>query len=110
MIELISKFGFCYSTSNNEFIIRFSGHLEVVKLLIQKGAMIDASEKNRNTALIWSASNGHIDVVKFLIDNGASIEKVLLCFILIIKLTFQLRKVQRCKTLHVIVILLLILR
>jgi ankyrin repeat protein len=77
-----------------------SGHLEMVKFLISKGAKIDiynnhviayGAKKNRleivkylidngadihtknEVALIWSASAGHLDMVKYLQSNGANI-------------------------------------
>lgn len=43
--------------------------------------MVDAADKNRDTALIWSASNGYTDIVKLLLDNGASVDRVCVGFI-----------------------------
>ncbi|RPB22051.1 ankyrin, partial [Terfezia boudieri ATCC MYA-4762] len=51
-----------------------NGHLEVVKVLLDKGATMDATTwyKNR-TALHMAAENGHLEVVKVLLDKGATI-------------------------------------
>jgi len=45
-----------------------------VKLLLEKGANIEAKNNNGNTALIWAAWNDKADVVKLLLEKGASIE------------------------------------
>ena len=48
--------------------------LEVMKLLLNKGAVIDAKETLRgNTPLLYAAYNGFIDSVNFLIEKGADI-------------------------------------
>lgn len=48
------------------------GHLEVVKLLVEKGAEIDYRHPvNKMTALHLAAYSGHDDVVKYLLSKGA---------------------------------------
>ena len=48
--------------------------LDVMKLLVNKGAVIDAKETLRgNTPLLYAAYNGFIDSVNFLIEKGADI-------------------------------------
>jgi ankyrin repeat protein len=48
------------------------GHLNVVKLLVEKGAEIDyAHPVNKMTALHLAAYSGHDDVVKYLLSKGA---------------------------------------
>lgn len=48
------------------------GHLEVVKLLVEKGAEVDyAHPVNKMTALHLAAYSGHDDVVKYLLSKGA---------------------------------------
>ena len=42
------------------------GNLEVVKLLLQKGANVDAKTRSGWTALTWAAWSGSSDVVKLL--------------------------------------------
>lgn len=49
-----------------------SGHLEIVKLLIENGASINvANSDHRVTPLIWAANGGHFSIVKLLLKNGA---------------------------------------
>lgn len=50
------------------------GCLEIVKLLVEAGADVDASEKqSRWTPLLRAAGGRHADVVRFLLANGADI-------------------------------------
>lgn len=50
-----------------------SGHLEVIKLLLAKGADANAKSKDGTTALIHAAQRGHTDVVKQLQERDANI-------------------------------------
>ena len=43
-----------------------SGHVEVVKLLLEKGAAVDAADSDGRTPLYWASSSGHVEVVKLL--------------------------------------------
>ena len=60
--------------SKNEFLLIASkeGHLEVVKLLIEKGIDINQIDIFRHNALHW-ASN--VEVVKLLIEKGIDINQ-----------------------------------
>jgi ankyrin repeat protein len=49
------------------------GHLAVIELLLQKGANIDAKDKLRWTALMWSVWYSHLEVVKTLLAKGADV-------------------------------------
>jgi len=50
------------------------GHLEVVKILIQNGAVVDARDEEMNTPLLLAVrNNGTLDVVKSLVEHGADI-------------------------------------
>ena len=49
------------------------GHIEVVTLLVNRGANLEAHKGNGWTALISASFKGHLAVVKFLSDKGASI-------------------------------------
>jgi len=54
-----------------------AGHLAVVKLLLQKGAVIDQVEgQSGKTALHVATQEGHEDVVEHLLNCGASVNKV----------------------------------
>ena len=48
-----------------------NGHLEIVKILIQNGAIVNATNKCEYTPLNIAAENGHLEVVKILLINGA---------------------------------------
>lgn len=51
------------------------GMLELCKILISKGANINAVNKKGVTSLMAAADEGHADVVKLLLDNGAQIDR-----------------------------------
>ena len=57
----------------NESLIEASckGFLEIVKLLIEKKADINAKDCHGDIALIQASSNDHFEVVKLLLNNGA---------------------------------------
>jgi len=67
-IETHKKFNFNINAS----LCRASenGHLEVVKLLVEKGADIHA---DNDYSLKWASGNGHLEVVKLLVEKGANI-------------------------------------
>ena len=49
-------------------------HTEVVKLLLEKGAEVNAKEStNGVTALMMAANNGHPEVVKLLLEKSANV-------------------------------------
>ena len=51
------------------------GHLDVVRLLLDRGANIEAAGGNTGqTSLIMASEDGILDVVKELLDRGANIE------------------------------------
>ncbi|RYC78851.1 hypothetical protein BFJ63_vAg18276 [Fusarium oxysporum f. sp. narcissi] len=53
----------------------YYGHRVVVKLLLKKGAGIEAKDsKHGRTSLSWAAKDGHEAVVKLLLEKGAGIE------------------------------------
>jgi ankyrin repeat protein len=49
------------------------GNLEVVKLLVEKGAAVDAVDSEGCTALQKASVRGHISVATYLLDHGADI-------------------------------------
>lgn len=49
------------------------GNLDLMELLIEKGAYINVKDKDGNTALMYAACEGRVDVVKWLIGKGAYI-------------------------------------
>jgi ankyrin repeat protein len=49
------------------------GHIDVARLLIDKGAKVNEVDKNDIGPLLMAISNNHIDMARFLIDKGADI-------------------------------------
>ena len=55
------------------------GHLEVVKVLLDKGANLDSKDTFYNqTPLAWAVSNGHTEIARLLLDKGAEGEALAL--------------------------------
>jgi ankyrin repeat protein len=50
------------------------GHEAVVKLLLEKGAELEAKDSYGRTPLSWAAEKGHDAVVKLLLEKGAELE------------------------------------
>ncbi len=50
------------------------GHDAVVQLLLEKGADLEAKDKDGWTPLLWAAENGHNAVVQQLLEKGADLE------------------------------------
>ncbi len=51
-----------------------TGHLDVVKLLLKKGAYFNAKNNGGITALMKMSIMGHIKVVKLLLKEGANVD------------------------------------
>ena len=54
----------------------YKGYADVVKVLIENGADVNAVQKDKWSALHFVARNGYVDVVKVLIENGADVNAV----------------------------------
>ena len=50
------------------------GHMEVCKLLFEKGANLDCQDNDKFTALMYAADQGHYYIVKWLLENGANVD------------------------------------
>lgn len=50
-----------------------NGHVEAVKLLLEKGADVTVTDNCRNTSLNHASSNGHVEIVKLLLKKGADV-------------------------------------
>ncbi|XP_014279007.1 ankyrin repeat domain-containing protein 29-like [Halyomorpha halys] len=50
-----------------------TGHLDVVKLLISRGGMLNDTDNDGNTVLHYGAREGHIGVVRALLELGANL-------------------------------------
>jgi ankyrin repeat protein len=56
-------------------VASFNNHLEIVKLLLDRNAIVDnPNASNRSTALQWASNFGHTDVVKLLLDRDANVD------------------------------------
>ena len=51
-----------------------NGHLEICRLLIDKGAQVEAKNSNGFTSLHFAAYRGHVEIVSLLCDRGADVE------------------------------------
>ena len=51
----------------------FHGHLDVVKLLIEKGVKIDPCDRSKKTPLFCAVNQGHFEIANILLENGAKI-------------------------------------
>ena len=49
------------------------GHLEVLRLLVTRGAAVDKPNRDGKTALVMAAEMGHVAVVRVLVGAGASL-------------------------------------
>jgi ankyrin repeat protein len=50
-----------------------SGHIDVVRLLLDRGASIDQIVPGEENALIQASETGHLNVVKLLVARGADV-------------------------------------
>ncbi|KAL7781716.1 hypothetical protein V8C43DRAFT_319567 [Trichoderma afarasin] len=56
-------------------IASYYGHRAIAKLLVEKGADIEAKDNNYGqTPLLWAAKSGHEALIKLLVEMGADIE------------------------------------
>ena len=81
-----------FKLHNISFTASTNGHIEVVKLLLERGAIIETKDKDGCTPLIYgicfncllklnfiffcfkASANGHIEVARLLVERGADIE------------------------------------
>ena len=52
----------------------YRGHLAICRLLIDKGAQVEAKDSGGHTPLHQAARQGHVEIVRLLCDRGADIE------------------------------------
>jgi uncharacterized protein len=50
-----------------------NGHDDIVKLLLDHSAYVDAGSPNGTTPLMMAARGGHLSTIKLLLDNGADL-------------------------------------
>ncbi len=49
------------------------GHTKAAQILIDKGANMNAADKNGDTVLMWAARYGYTELAKILTDKGADV-------------------------------------
>ena len=52
----------------------WKGHLDIVRILLDRSANLDAANKNGFTPLISAAGNCHLDIVRILLDRSANVD------------------------------------
>jgi hypothetical protein len=52
----------------------WNGHIEIVRLLLQNGAEVNAKDRWDRTPLHFAAYHGHVDILHLLVENGADLE------------------------------------
>ncbi len=57
----------------------FKGRIEIFKLLLEKGADFNLTDKYGNTPLNSAVFNGHIQIVKLLLEKGADVNLKDIC-------------------------------
>jgi ankyrin repeat protein len=82
-VKLLCKYdvnGSC--TTNDEYLdtpmrcAAANGHVEVVRLLLKCGAIVQRANANQRTALHAAASNGRLDVCRLLLNWAAKVDPV----------------------------------
>lgn len=71
MVDLMGKNANCKTALHGA---ASNGHEAVVRLLLEKGSVVEAKGKGGGTALHEAASNRHETVVRLLLEKGANIE------------------------------------
>lgn len=55
-----------------------AGHLNIVKLLVKEGAVVNSTTKTNSTPLRAACFDGHYETVKYLVEHGAGVFKTLI--------------------------------
>ena len=53
----------------------YDGHVDTVRLLLDRGAEVDRANQNGLTPLLTACFRGHVDVALLLLENGAEVDK-----------------------------------
>ena len=59
-----------YETELQEIYLYRKGYLDIVKVLVNSGAEIDAVNDQGYSALLWATENQHPNVADYLLDQG----------------------------------------
>lgn len=55
-----------------------AGHLNIVKLLVKEGAVVNSTTKTNSTPLRAACFDGHYETVKYLVEHGAGVFKTII--------------------------------
>ena len=55
------------------FVVAENGNLEIIKMLVENGAEVDATDSRDQTALQRASMKGHIAIVAYLLDHHANV-------------------------------------
>jgi len=50
-----------------------AGHLNIVKLLVKEGAVVNSTTRTNSTPLRAACFDGHYEIVKYLVEHGAGV-------------------------------------
>ena len=64
------------------------GHLDLVKYLLENGALVNAQTGTGDTALTYACENGHTDVSDLLLQYNAELVSVQQIYILLLKIHY----------------------
>ncbi|KAI9457889.1 ankyrin repeat-containing domain protein [Russula earlei] len=51
-----------------------NGHSDVVRLLLENGAIVDSRNNDSWTPLMFASDEGHLDIIRLLLQSGANVE------------------------------------
>jgi len=54
----------------------YEGEADIVKLLLEKGALVDGNDLTATTPLMLAAQEGHLEIVKILLNEGAELHRL----------------------------------
>jgi ankyrin repeat protein len=52
----------------------YSGHLDICRLLLDKGSQLEAEDNNGWTPLLYAAGENSVEIFRLLCDHGADVE------------------------------------
>ena len=78
MIDLLIRYGAdinaCNSAGKDSLMLAcFTGHLGVIKKLVDYGASWTKRDRGGSTALHWAVDGGQTELIQWMIDGGAEV-------------------------------------
>ena len=50
------------------------GHAEIINMVLQNGAAVDARTNDSQTPLLFASHGGHAEIINLLLENGAAVD------------------------------------